>query len=104
MEGITIDGLSAAEAAIDAAISSLDAAQMKRNDAAIIQEEFTNAARMLKYACRRAKATLDPPSLDLPGQPRELADQLQRIIQSHRHCWLARNRPGGLSDSINRLV
>jgi hypothetical protein len=100
MEGITIDGLAAADAAIDAAISALGAARMKRNDAELIQDEFTNAARMLKYACSVGRAALEPTA----GQPGELADQLQRIIQSHRHCWLARNRPGGLSDSINRLV
>jgi len=100
MEGITVDGLAAAETAIDAAISNLGAARMKRTDAALIADEFANAAQMLKYACRRGRAALDPAA----GQPAELADQLQRIVQSHHRCWLARNRPGGLGDSTNRLV
>jgi hypothetical protein len=100
MEGITMDGLVAAEQAIDAAISTISAARMRRSDAALIQDEFTNAAEMLKYACRRGQAALDPAA----RRPAELAERLRRIVQAHRRCWLARNRPGGLSDSTNRLV
>jgi hexosaminidase len=100
MQGITMDGLCAAEAAIDASMAPLGAARMRRADAQLIQDEMTNAAEMLRYACRRGRAALDPSA----GQQRALGDQLQRIIDAHRSCWLARNRSGGLDDSIHRLV
>jgi hypothetical protein len=100
MQGITMEGLDAAAAAIDASISRLGAARMGREHASLIQQELANAAAMLRYACRRGRSALDPAA----GDVRELADQLRQIVDSHRRCWLARNRPGGLDDSVGRLV
>lgn len=100
MAGITLDGLAAAENAIDAAISPLGTARMQREDAGLIRQEITNAAEMLRRACRLGRAALNPAADPAP----QLPDQLRQIIESHRRCWLARNRPGGLDDSINRLV
>jgi hypothetical protein len=34
---------------------------------------------------------------------RAFADELDGLIEEHRAHWLARNRPGGLTDSSARL-
>jgi hypothetical protein len=87
--------LDAAESAIDAAVAPLDSSRMSRADAALILAEFSNAAAMLRYACRKARGLMQTPPAP--------ADGLAEIIESHRRCWLARNRTGGLEDSIRRL-
>jgi hypothetical protein len=83
---VTAEDLSAASAAIDAAMARLSKSRMNRPDSRLIRDEFTNAAAMLKYACGRD------------------ADALPAIVESHRRLWLARNRPGGLEDSVARLT
>ena len=34
------------------------------------------------------------------GRRQQLAAELEPIIDAHRRLWLARNRPGGLPDSV----
>jgi hypothetical protein len=39
-----------------------------------------------------------------PSSPNaELKHELQTIIEDYRALWLARNRPGGLGDSVARF-
>lgn len=84
--------------AIDAALAPLDAAQMQRSDAALIRREFELAGRMLRHACHHALMQLTSnPTRDA------LAADLTEIIQMYRAIWLARNRPGGLVDSVARF-
>jgi hypothetical protein len=54
---------------------------------------------MLRHACRKGL-------WKLTGRPKsaELARELKQIIAAHKKCWLARNRPGGLDDSVARLA
>jgi hexosaminidase len=99
MEGITLEQLQAAEAAIAEAIEPLESSRMQRSDGALIQAEFRNAAVMLSHACRKGRWKLgNGPRLQ------QLAEELHSIIQSHRECWLKRNRAGGLEDSVSRLA
>lgn len=37
------------------------------------------------------------------AQAQALADDMRAIIAEHREVWLARNRPGGLPDSVARF-
>jgi hypothetical protein len=92
-EKITPEGLEAAEAAIDAAMRNVHASKIKTADAHLIKSEFENAAAMLRHACRKARG----------AAPKALSEELEHIVQSHRRCWLSRNRPGGLEESIARL-
>jgi len=48
---------------------------------------------MLRHACDRG----------LNAPPAALAGQMREIVSEHRRLWLARNRPGGLSDSVRVL-
>ncbi len=85
--------------AIDVAIAPLDAAQSTRPDACLIREEFHFTARLLRHACRRALLLL----ADEGVTREELATELEDILEVYRRRWLARNRPGGLEDSIARF-
>jgi hypothetical protein len=66
-------------------LAPLPNARMGRSDAALVVREFSQAARLLLAACR--------PSM---------ADWLC-IREEHEGCWLARNRPGGLNDSLAKI-
>ena len=91
MDGITMDGLQAAEAAVRAVRLA--------DTSTLAGQEFANAAAMLIHACRRGMWKLDATSQSAG----DLADQMRHIMQEHRRLWLARNRPGGLDDSTSRL-
>jgi hypothetical protein len=93
MEGITMAGLAEAEAAIDQAMSRLTQSRGPR----LICDEFANAAAMLRYACGMGRSKLEPTG-------RDLNEEKRRIIAEHERLWLARNRPGGLVDSLHRLA
>jgi hexosaminidase len=93
--GMTAEGLASASLAIDEAMAPLDRARMTVADSDLIAAEYHNAAAMLRYAC-------DLGLRELSGR-KQIDDRLGGIIEEHRRLWLARNRPGGLSDSARRL-
>jgi hypothetical protein len=97
---LTVDALAATESVIGAAMRGLDESRMDRADADLIKDEFRNAAAMLLRACRKGRLALDPS----PKLRHDLMEGLPQIVASHRRCWLARNRPGGLDDSVSRLA
>jgi hypothetical protein len=98
-EMITREEFDDADARVSVAITSLDRAQMDRADAELIKDEVHNAAAMLRQACRRGRWMLDRASADQS----DLARDLLNIVDEHRRLWLARNRAGGLQDSVRRL-
>ena len=60
-------------------------------DAALVRQEYELTVRMMLLACDRAagKATTH--------------ETLAEIIGEFRRLWLARNRVGGLANSVRRL-
>ena len=88
--------------AIDTAMAPLEEHRMSRPDAQLIQREFANSGRLLRHACRRAMAIFDG-SLEDSSARRALDQDMQAIVAEYRQLWLARNRPGGLADSVGRL-
>ena len=74
-------------------LTSADALQL-------IEDEIRNGARMLIYGCRRGRRRIDPSS-ESAGSLRK---DWEYMCDEHRRLWLARNRPGGLEDSVNRLA
>ena len=98
-EMITREEYDEAEHRVKSIVASIEGARMDREDADLIKDEIRSAAAMLRHACRRGGWFLDRTSED----PAELARDLSRIIDEHRRLWLARNRPGGLRDSVARL-
>ena len=84
---------------IDDALEPLAPARSTSPDADLINREFRFAAHALRHACYRilfangsdAKSKVD------------LASDIDEIIHEHEAVWLARNRPGGLVDSVERF-
>ena len=92
-----------AEDFIEQAMMPLGRAQMARPDASLIVREYTNTAHLLRHACQRGQLAVQP---DAPGAAvleQTLAEDMRQIIAEYREIWLARNRPGGLVDSVARL-
>jgi hexosaminidase len=97
--GIQPDTLRATIAQIDAIMQSLDSAAMKRPDAVLIQGEFAQAANLARHACQRGLWILGEPD----SSPAMLRLDLNRLVPQQRQNWLARNRRGGLEDSMGRF-
>jgi hexosaminidase len=84
---------------IDDVMKPLDEAQLAVPDADLVKREFALTAQMLRHGVKRAL-------LQLPGRPlrkSDMAADLDAIETEYRALWLARNRPGGLEDSMARL-
>lgn len=96
---VTAEEFDDAEARISAAMEPLDGAEMDRPDAQLIADELRNAAAMLRYGCERGRRRLRENRLPDRNDP-----ALRAIADEHRRLWLARNRPGGLADSVARLT
>jgi hexosaminidase len=66
---------------------------------ALIRDEFTQVANLMRHACQRG--------LLMNGIRRisanDLLNDLENLIPQQRLNWLARNRSGGLKDSIKRF-
>jgi len=99
---VQVEGLQRTIDHIDNVLAGLSRARMARSDANLIIDEFRNGAAMLRHACRLRIAWMEAARLaDVPMAVRaELAANLEGIMAEHKRLWLARNRPGGLADSI----
>jgi hypothetical protein len=86
-------------AEIDRITRLLEGAGVQRLDAALIVDEFRLVADMLRHACYRGLMLLDDPV----RKPDVMIADLEHIIARFRRVWLARNRPGGLEDSVHRF-
>jgi hypothetical protein len=93
----------AALTAIDQAMAPLAVAQIGRPDAALIVAEYENTARLMRHACRRGLLMLDPGAATAADTRQALDDDMRDIIREYTRIWLARNRPGGLTDSVARF-
>lgn len=85
--------------AVDQAMRPLAQATSRRADLNLIRREYHLAARMIFHACHRALLACGVPIRNA----RELAQDMDEIIEEYRAVWLERNRPGGLADSVARF-
>ncbi len=93
---------------IDGILARLAEARMSRRDAGLVRDEFRFAGELMRHAAALGEARLagapEAQVHELPARVRqELAADLRRLIGALRETWLARNRPGGLKDSVARL-
>jgi len=103
LEGVGPESYERAMLALAAAITPIPRQKMRCADAHIIVEEYECAADILHHACGLGLlAHEDDPKIARPLR-RKLAANMQQIIADYVALWLARNRPGGLSDSVARL-
>jgi hypothetical protein len=75
---------------------------MQHEDAALIRREFLFALDLMRYGTQRIAISLAKEK-DRPSLMRALRPALRRVTAEHRKVWLARNRPGGLEDSVKKL-
>ncbi len=95
---VTPATLAAAEAHLESNLALMRGARMTRPDAELILAEFANNGRMALTACKPGRMILAGDTGSAARATR--ADDFETIVAEHRRLWLARNRPGGLPDSL----
>jgi len=90
-EGLRPAALQETRAWIESVAGRLDGARMDLPEAALIRDEYALTVRLMQLACDRAAGV------------QTTREELAVIIAEFRRLWLARNRVGGLSDSVSRL-
>lgn len=85
---------------LDACETDLARAQMQAADSELVQREVLLAIDWLRHAAHQAQRALGviETSWDV------LNDEQPRLIARYRDVWLARNRPGGLKDSMRQFA
>ena len=105
--GVLAEDLDAVDETIAEARGLLASSTPGRDDGPQVASELDTSARLLALLVRDARArlvaggTLDAVPADVRAS---FADELDGIVEEHRAHWLARNRPGGLDDSVRRLT
>lgn len=94
----------AAHTAIDQTIQPLNKARMQRYDADLVLQEFEQTARLMRHSCRRGQLAFQENQSDSMATQEALDRDMEDIIGEYRRIWLARNRPGGLANSVARLL
>jgi hypothetical protein len=84
---------------INEAVSPLVNAQSRRSDGELLTAELVLCARMLQHAVHRGLLIAGDERMKKQALNRDLSE----IIDEYQRIWLARNRPGGLKDSLARL-
>lgn len=101
--GLDGAGLDSVEDALAQATAAAGAASPGCVDAAVVVAEVANAAELLRLACHDARLRLAGDGTlgsVAAADRRRLARWLADIVDEHRRLWLARNRVGGLGDSV----
>jgi hypothetical protein len=99
---VTDDELDAVAAGLEAGRAAMATGDHEE----LARAEVVNSIALAEIAVDdgRARNAAGGPLPDIDERTRhDLADRLDVIIDEHRRLWLARNRPGGLSDSVSRL-
>ncbi len=92
---------------IEEIVKRLDFAEMHSPDAVLVDGELRNTCRIVLHGARLAKLKI----LLKSGAPCERIDEtaigmisdMDEIMENHRKLWLARNRPGGLEESLKGM-
>jgi hypothetical protein len=103
-DSLTESTLEKTLAYINQVTSALPETQLNRPDANLIQREFLWVIDMLRHACQRSRWFLGQrQGREDVALRHQLAQDVDRLLAEHAQIWLARNRPGGLKDSLARL-
>lgn len=100
-EGVSPEELDRAVGVAWECVDRMKTSQMDRPDAKLILDEFVNAAACTEAACRIAKLGMEAKARS--SEKTAVAKLLTTCISEHERLWLARNRPGGLADSLRHL-
>jgi len=86
--------------AIDEIMGRIGAERMDRPDAALVRDEFTLTAQLMRHACQRGLLAANDAA---SAEKDNLAEEMNGLLEQYRAIWLKRNRPGGLNDSTARF-
>lgn len=106
MPWATAQGYERVEAVLDGAAAAIARSHATRSDRVLVAAELANAIDLVRVLCDDGRARLrgDGSIGSVPAPERtELAAALAPVIDRHRDVWLARNRPGGLDESVGWL-
>jgi hexosaminidase len=106
-EGLTVGELDAVDAGLDQARRAATQSRPGRADGPLLVDETVFGADLVALLVHDARARLanDGTIASVPATARkELASVLDELIDRYRARWLARNRPGGLEDSLGWLL
>ena len=104
--GLTAAELDAVGRLLDDARRSAVRSHSRRDDATALVDETVFSIDLVALLVGDAQARLEVDGTigAVPGSVREhLAGDLSGLIERYRSLWLARNRPGGLDDSLSWL-
>jgi hypothetical protein len=102
-DGLTVDDLVRVDAGLAECVDRLSRAKPDREDGVLVVDELRGGAALVSLLCRDARLRLEGDGWlsSIPAARRQdLADELDGLIDEHRRLWLARNRPGGLVESV----
>jgi hexosaminidase len=106
-EGLQLQALKTTKQWLDQLSTSQDSLQSQRSDGNLVLDEFRWATQMTMHACRMAMVRLQTKTQVIPELPEDirksLAEDWRGLMRDHQRLWLARNRQGGLSDSLARM-
>jgi hexosaminidase len=105
-EGLASHDLEAVRTALARAGERIARARPRASDGALAAEELLAASALVDVLCEDAIARLDGDgTIGSVPEPlrRRLARDLEGLMERHRDLWLARNREGGLEDSLGYL-
>jgi hypothetical protein len=93
---------------IEEASRLLAAAKPRAQDGELLRAELELTARLLEHAARLGRARFATAGLlvsEIPRRERKgLAEELTGLSERFKTLWLSRSRPGGLADSVGRML
>ncbi|HEY6426563.1 MAG TPA: hypothetical protein VIX84_04970, partial [Acidimicrobiales bacterium] len=102
-EGLAVGELDTVDACLDGARRAAAQSSPGRADGSLLVDETVFGADLVALLVRDARARLagDGTIGSVPAQTRaQLASELDELTDRYQARWLARNRPGGLEDSL----
>ena len=81
-------------------LTRLEGCKLKRTDASLIIKEIRITIELMIHACNRGILTSSKGKLIKNS---DMLREIHELIHEYRLVWLARNRNGGLSDSLYRF-
>jgi len=107
LEGLDESVFTNIEAYIKEIYKRLDFAEMHSMDAKLLDGELRNTSRLVLHGAKLARLKIMLKAKEPSGLSDEvimdMIDDIDEIMSNHRKLWIARNRPGGLEDSLKGM-
>jgi hypothetical protein len=107
-DGVAVEDFEEIKSYAAALVDRLGRVQMQCKDAGLIDAEFRNAVRFIKHGCNmgilklQMKSKAD--SMVIKPLLEHMINEITIMVRQHENLWLARNRHGGLNNSVRKLL